>query len=202
MGKTWVATRALEQLRARGHRVAARKPAQSFAPGEGPTDAELLAAATGEAVDDVCPRHRWYPLAMAPPMAAQALGREPVRLADLVAEVRWPPGVTVGLVEGAGGLASPLAEDGDTASLARRLDADLLLLVAHAGLGTIHDVRLAVAALPPLRRPPLVLLNRYDDTDDLCRRNRAWLADVDGLAVVTGVPEVVEAIAAARAQGP
>ncbi|MBV8560261.1 MAG: AAA family ATPase, partial [Acidimicrobiia bacterium] len=43
VGKTWVAARLAEALRARGTRVAARKPAQSFAPDEGPTDAEALA---------------------------------------------------------------------------------------------------------------------------------------------------------------
>ena len=59
----------------------------------------LLGAATGEEVADVCPEHRWYPLAQAPPMAATALDRPPIRLADLVAELRWPADVDLGLVE-------------------------------------------------------------------------------------------------------
>ena len=47
----------LRALRADGIDVAARKPAQSFAPDElGPTDAELLAAATGDDADDRVPR--------------------------------------------------------------------------------------------------------------------------------------------------
>ena len=75
VGKTWttcaVATAAIQQ----GERVAVRKPVQSFDPDDGSaTDAELLAAVTGEAPNEVCPRHRRYPLAMAPPMAADALG--------------------------------------------------------------------------------------------------------------------------------
>lgn len=190
-------TRTADALRAAGVRIAVRKPAQSYFPGEGPTDAELLAAAAGEAAWDVCPGHRWYPVAMAPPLAARALGCPPIRLADLIAETRWHPRTQVGLVEGAGGLASPLAEDGDTAALARSLDADLVVLVAHAGLGTLHDVRLAVAALRSLRLTPLVVLNRYDETDDVCRLNRTWLVEKEELAVVTSVGALVDAITVA-----
>ncbi len=35
--------------------MAARKPVQSFEPGSGSTDAEILAGATGEPVDSVMP---------------------------------------------------------------------------------------------------------------------------------------------------
>src|SRR5206468_1259236 len=77
VGKTWVAARLLTELRAKGVHVAARKPVQSFAAGEGPTDAEMLAAATGEDLADVCPAHRWYERPLAPPMAADVLGRAP-----------------------------------------------------------------------------------------------------------------------------
>jgi len=69
VGKTWVTCGLLHGLRQRGVPVAARKPAQSFAQDGRPTDAELLAAASGQAPWDVCPAHRWYPAAMAPPMA-------------------------------------------------------------------------------------------------------------------------------------
>ena len=51
--------------------------AQSFARDGRPTDAELLAAASGQAPWDVCPAHRWYPAAMAPPMAAEARAGRP-----------------------------------------------------------------------------------------------------------------------------
>ncbi|MER3452444.1 MAG: hypothetical protein C4344_01765, partial [Acidimicrobiia bacterium] len=102
---------------------------------------------------------------MAPPMAAAALGRPPFGVGDLVRELRWPEGCDVGLVETAGGVASPIAEDGDCADLARALLPDLVLLVADAGLGTISAVRLAVRALEGL--PVAVLLNRFDPADDL-----------------------------------
>ena len=75
VGKTWFGSRVAAALRSGGRIVAARKPAQSFEPGTGPTDAEVLAAATGEPATTVCPAHRWYEVPMAPPMAASVLGR-------------------------------------------------------------------------------------------------------------------------------
>jgi dethiobiotin synthetase len=186
VGKTWVGARALEALRRSGVSVAARKPVQSFAPGDGPTDAEVLAAATGEAVEDVCPPYRRYRAPMAPPMAADALGRAPFTVADLVGQLRWPEGVTVGWVETVGGPRSPIAADGDSAELAAALAPDLTVLVADAGLGVINAVRLSVAALGA---PPVVVLNRYDRSD-LHLRNRRWL-EREGLDVVVDPAELV-----------
>ena len=189
VGKTWVGATVLGALAGAGRRVAARKPAQSFAPGGGRTDADVLAAATGERPEDVCPRHRWYELAMAPPMAADALGRPPFTLADLLAEVSWPAGVETGWVETVGGPRSPIAVDGDSAAFAAALEPDLLVLVADARLGAINAVLLSVAALPI---PPVVVLNR-DDGSDVCARNRAWL-EREGLDVVGGASDLLDRI--------
>ncbi len=45
----------IERLRSAGYQVAARKPAQSHEPGDLHTDAEILARASGEDPDSVCP---------------------------------------------------------------------------------------------------------------------------------------------------
>jgi dethiobiotin synthetase len=198
VGKTWVAARLAAGLRARRWRVGARKPAQSFAAHEhGRTDAEQLAAATGEAPEAVCPRARWYEAPLAPPMAAEALGRPAFALADLVRELAasWPrPPLDLALVELAGGPRSPLAGDGDGVELARRLAPEWVLLVADAGLGTLNAVRLSAAAFAAL--PLLVHLNRYDAADDLHRRNRAWLTDRDGFTVSTDLEALLGAVEA------
>jgi dethiobiotin synthetase len=185
VGKTWVAARLAQALRRRGLRVAARKPVQSYGTdGEiEATDAEVLAEATGEQVGKVCPMHRWYPLPMAPPMAAEALGRPAWKVTDLVAELRWPQSLGVGLVETAGGVRSPIAADGDSVTLAEAVSPEHVVLVGDAGLGTISGVRLAAEALA--RWPVTVVLNRYDPVVDLHRRNRQWLAERDGFDVVT-----------------
>lgn len=192
VGKTWAGCQLLDALRVAGCHVSARKPAQSFVSAEaeeGRTDADLLARSTGERPLEVCVRGRWYPSPMAPPMAADQLGLDPICLGDLVEELRWPEGIDVGLVETAGGARSPIAHDGDGADLARTLHPDLVLLVADAGLGTLHAVRSTAAALVGL--PVVVLLNRYEPGRDLHERNRAWLADRDHLDVVTDVTQLV-----------
>jgi len=188
IGKTWVAARVLARLRADGLRVAARKPVQSFAAADGCTDADLLAQATGEEPGEVCPAHRWYERPLAPPMAADVLGRAPFTISDLVDEISWPDDVAVGLVEGVGGPRSPLAADGDTVDLVRALTPSVVVLVADAGLGAINAVRLSAAALPA----SLVVLNRYDGADDLHVRNRRWLADGCGFDIVTRAEDVTD----------
>ncbi len=192
VGKTFVAAALLDRLRAAGTSVAARKPAQSFAPGDLRTDADVLAAATGEDAAAVCPRHRWYETPMAPPMAAEVLGRPAFTVEDLRSELDWPDAVDVGLVETAGGVRSPLAGDGDCASLARVIEPDLVVLVADAGLGTINAVRLSAGALE--RLPVMVHLNHFDRADELHERNRRWLTGRDGFEVVTTVGALAERV--------
>jgi dethiobiotin synthetase len=192
IGKTWVAAHLLAHLRQGGRRVAARKPAQSFATGEGPTDAEVLAAATGEPVDEVCPAHRSYEVPMAPPMAAVALGRPIPTIEELVAETIWPKRIDVGLIETAGGVRSPLARNGDTLTMVQHVTPDVVVLVADAGLGTINLTRLCADALHEW--PLVVMLNRYDDTHPLHRANRAWVTDTDGLTVCTTIAELAQRV--------
>jgi len=196
VGKTWVSARLLATLRAAGSTVAARKPAQSFDTADDPAgfDSAILAAASGETSETVCHPSRWYEIAMAPPMAADALGRGRLIVAELVEELGWTePPVDVGLVETAGGVRSPQGHDGDVVTLAHMLAPDIVLLVADAGLGTLNSVRLSVDALPDAA-PVVVVLNRYDEGNDLHVRNRRWLTQEDGLAVVT-MPGGEEALA-------
>jgi dethiobiotin synthetase len=192
VGKTWVGAAVLAELRARGLRVAARKPAQSFEPGDATTDADVLAGATGEARADVCPAHRCYPVAYAPPMAAAELGRPAFTLGELIGELRWTPEIDVGLVESAGGVRSPLADDGDAVELIAALAPDSVVLVADAGLGTINAVRTTLTALAPDGPPTVVVLNRFDPDERLHQLNLAWLRDRDGLEVATGVAELAD----------
>ena len=191
VGKTYVGAALVRGLRERGRTVTAHKPVQSFAPGDTETDADVLAGATGQAARDVCPPHRWLPVPMAPPMAADALGLPPFTIADLVAEV--PAGATshaTVLVETAGGVRSPIADDGDCAAFIRALAPELVVLVADAGLGTINLVRLSRDALWN-ERLVMVFLNRYDPGSDLHVRNATWLTKREGLVVLTDVEALV-----------
>jgi dethiobiotin synthase len=190
VGKTWWTAAVARALRARGAPVAARKPVQSYAPDDDTTDAALLAAATGVDAYTVCPPARWLPMPMAPPMAAAALGRPEFTIADLVDAITWPEGCAVGFVEGAGGARSPLAADGDTVDLVHALAPDLVLVVGHAGLGVIHDVRSAVNAL--IDTPATVALNHYNHHDAVHRANYDWLVARDAFDVVTSPGELAD----------
>ncbi len=122
---------------------------------------------------------------MAPPMAANILGRPGFTVEDLTRELRWPPGVRFGLVEGVGGPRSPLASTGDTVSMATALQPDTVVLVARPELGTINAVLLAAA--PLVHHSLVVFLNQYREGNPLHVRNADWLRDRAGLDVVTGI---------------
>ncbi len=157
---------------------------QSSAPGE-PRDADVLAAATGAAAAHRVSRapHVRHPLGAAD--GRRRAGAAAFTVDDLAAELVWPAGAAVGLVEGVGGPRSPIAVDGDNVDFARALRPDLVVLVGDAGLGTINAVRLSVQALDDF--PVIVALNRYGD-DPLHARNRDFLVDDAGLDVVTAQP--------------
>lgn len=190
VGKTWWTAAVARALRARGVSVAARKPVQSFAATDAVDrrDASVLGDATGEPAEVVCPTRRWLSEPMAPPLAAAHLGLPPFTVADLVGELTWPPATAVGLIEGAGGLRSPLADDGDTRTLVDAVDPDDVVVVADPALGVIHGVRLVVEALGARR--VTVALNRFDADDRQHATSRDWLVARDGLSVVTTPEEL------------
>ncbi len=176
--------------------VAARKPVQSFDPKDEMTDADVLGSATGEEPTTVCPAHRWYEVPYAPPMAANALNRPVMFNKDLLEELVWPyPRVSLGVVEMAGGVMSPIANDHDEDQLdfIRALEPDRLILVADAGLGTVNAIRLSYRALvrglgrggPGDQDWMVIVLNRFDAECELHQLNDNWLAMNDGLHAMT-----------------
>jgi dethiobiotin synthetase len=182
VGKTYVGAALARALLGAGYEVAARKPVQSFGADDGPTDAEVLAAATGEQSEHVCPPELSFPLPYAPPMAAEALGRGPLTLAEVLPQL---PARGIVMVEGVGGPRSPVADDGDNLDLCRAVGAQLVVLVADAGLGTLNATRLSVPAFGDV--PVIVQLNRFDPDSDLHRRNLAWLRERAGYTVTTTI---------------
>ena len=176
IGKTWVGA-ALAELGPRPRHGGARAQARAVVRARRREHrCRRSRGATGEAADGVCPRHRWYAVPLAPPMAASELGRSSFTIADLAAETLvTPEGIT--LVEGAGGVRSPLANDGDNVALVAALDPALVILVADAGLGTINAVRLSANAArgPGARRLPESLRSR-----ERCARAQPRLAAGSG----------------------
>ena len=197
VGKTFIACSIARIWRARGLKVAPRKPVESgCALREGrrfPEDAALLAAAAGLPPERLSEVNR-YRLAepLAPDLAARLEGR-PLHLADLVAASARPADAWR-ITEGAGGIYSPLCEDGLNADLAEALG-DPVLLVAEDRLGTLSGCLLALEALDRRGLQVVaVVLNRRRPDAHPAMDNRAELARRSGLPVLSlpeGVPEVL-----------
>ena len=200
VGKTWAAAGLARLLQRSGRTVAACKPVQSYDPDESsPTDAAVLAAATGQHPDAVCPPEHTYPVPLAPPMAARKLGRVCPALDQMAANCRFAATVDVGLVEGVGGLYSPMASDGHNLDLIERIELDLVIVVASAALGGIHDAMACTLPLSAYQRA--VFFNRFDPQTEVHVLNARWLRDT-GLEVATSLPELASIVSEVRRTGP
>jgi dethiobiotin synthetase len=141
VGKTRVAAMIARELAAAGHRVGVYKPAASGCRREGNAlvadDAVALweAAAKPGDLDRVCPQRFLAPLA--PHRAARAEGRQ-VDAGLLRAGLEyWRATSDVVLVEGAGGLMSPLGDDDYNVDLAAEFGYPLVVVAANE-LGVIN----------------------------------------------------------------
>jgi dethiobiotin synthetase len=194
VGKTWAAAGLARLLRDSGQVVAACKPVQSYDPNEAsPTDAAELAAATGQDPDEICPPAYSYPVPLAPPMAADKLGKVCPTLNEMASNCRFAPTVDVGLVEGVGGLYSPIASDGHNLDLIEIIDPDLVIVVASAELGGIHDTTACTLPLSAYRR--VVFCNRFEPGTEVHVLNVGWLRD-RGLEVAVTLGELAGIVAA------
>lgn len=141
VGKTFVGSRIAESLTKQGVRVGVYKPVASgcrLADGEVVSDdaVELWEAASRPLdLDAVCPQR--FLKAVAPHVAAQDEGRESDFDQMLAGLERWSDFEFV-IVEGVGGLMSPIAQDWYTADLAVECKLPVLLVAANR-LGVIND---------------------------------------------------------------
>ncbi len=191
VGKTEVTVALLRGHRARGLDVVAMKPAQSGQGTGEPSDAERLAAASGgaEPLELVCPYS--FALPLAPAVAARLEKRE-VSLERVLACARELAGRHAALlVEGAGGLLTPLTERHSYADLAAALGLPALV-VARAGLGTVNHTALTCEALRA-RGIAIhgVVLNRLSEQSDPSEPyNLPEIERLTGVAVIASLPFV------------
>lgn len=186
VGKTVVAALLTRRLRQAGVRVAALKPICSGGRG----DARALRAAVGGALtlDEINPWHFRAP--HAPLLAARAEGKR-VRLAQVAAHVRQvQQHFELVLVEGAGGLLSPLGEGFSSRELLTTLRATPVVVCPNR-LGAINQVLLVLAALPPaFRRRAIVVLLAPRQANPVSRSNRDLLAERPRADRVVELPEL------------
>ena len=144
-GKTVLTALLARFLRGKKVNVAALKPLCSG----GRTDAQVLRAAAhaGLKLEEVNPWH--FRAALAPALAARR-EKHTVTVKEVSAHI-WNIAhrFDVVLVEGAGGLLSPLGEHFSTRELVSALGADVFI-AAQNRLGVVNHARLTLEALPPV----------------------------------------------------
>ena len=146
-GKTVLTALLAHFLRERGVNVAALKPICSG----GRADARALHAALDGALAlaEINPWHFRAPIA---PLLAARREKKSVKCAEVLAHIRAvQKKFTATLVEGAGGLLSPLGENFDSRDLIVALRATPVI-VAQNRLGAVNHLLLTLAALPKNRR--------------------------------------------------
>jgi len=199
VGKTILSAALLAAMKRAGKHARAYKPVvtgltdptEILARGAWPADHELLALAAGMEPEDVAPLR--YGPAVSPHLAAQLAGEriDPVKLLSRASDARGDDAEATLIVEGVGGLLTPLAEDYSVCDLAVALGLPVLI-AARPGLGTINHtlLTLMVARSAGLGVRAVVLTPWLAVPTALERSNRATIARlgdvaVEGLPVVT-----------------
>jgi len=147
VGKTVFTTLWTAFLRSRKTNVAAFKPLCSG----GREDAVALHSALGGSLplDEINPWHFRAPLA---PVLAARREKKSVKLAQVCEHIRaLQDKFEVILIEGAGGLLSPLGEGFDSRDLLLALRATPIIIASNK-LGVVNHVRLTLEALPKKQR--------------------------------------------------
>jgi dethiobiotin synthetase len=208
VGKTVLTALLAAFLRENGANVAALKPICSG----GRNDALLLRKTLKDSLplDEINPWHFRDPIA---PLLAARRERRKISLAEVVAHARQiNKRFPMVLVEGAGGLLSPLGENFDSRDLIKTLGA-IPIIVSPNRLGAINQTRLTLDALPKqfVQRAQIVLTSL--DSSDATRvgnlkllgefvgSNRVHILphlkqsdDLDQAFKVTGVRRVIKTL--------
>lgn len=155
VGKTVLTCLLARCLRQAGRRVAALKP---LASGDRADAVALrVAADAGLTLDEVNPWH--FHASLTPLLAARREGRRVTRTAVLAQVLELARRFELILVEGAGGLLSPLGENFDARDLVLALRARPVVVCPNR-LGALNQCLLVLAALPAAsaRRAEVVLV--------------------------------------------
>jgi len=198
VGKTQVACAIIRALRDQGALVGAYKPAVSGSQAgpDGPVwdDVICLKAALGREIppERICPQCFHAPLA--PPVAARQEGKQ-VNAVLLRSGIDWWYNrADVVIVEGAGGLLSPLTDAESVGDLARDFGFPLVI-VARASLGTINHTLLTLEAARNRRLAVAgIVLNQaaaVDPRDCSTATNVEELRRRAGVPILANLPHVV-----------
>ena len=180
VGKTWIASLIARSLFATGRRVGVYKPVASGCHRDEAgqwicDDAVALWQAAGSpgSIDDVCPQTFAAPLA--PHVAARAEGRSVDFEKAVGGAGVWKEASDIVIVEGAGGLLSPMSDKETNADLAIELGYPLIIVVANT-IGAINQTLLTTTTAASYRGGlPVagIVLCDVDERDDPSRSTNA-----------------------------
>ena len=193
VGKTYVAALIVKDLVAAGYRVGVYKPVASDCVLDGPQlvseDAVALWEAAGRPLnlDAVCPQRFQAPLA--PHLAARNEGRELDTQLMRDGLARWVGECDIVVVEGAGGLMSPISDEEYFADLAHDLKYPVLVVTPNV-IGAINQTLQVLITASCFRggiQVAGVILNdaRMFDGDLSMKTNREQIASRSRAPVLT-----------------
>jgi dethiobiotin synthetase len=192
VGKTWVACALVRALRDVGKQVIAIKPVETGRSGQ-PSDWEdgvRLAKATGQ--EQPIQAIIRLPLPGEPVLGGEGLESAIDFDALLLKIERYIEGAEFGLVEGTGGLLTPVTWEWNMTDLARDLGA-CALVVAEDRLGAINHTLLTLSALELAGIPCAgVVLTTPEMTDRSTGVNAAAIARLSGVDRVMAVPRAAD----------
>ena len=193
VGKTYVASLIAAAFASSGQRVGVYKPVASDCRVDGnqrvAADAVSLWEAAGRplTIDDVCPQR--FIAALSPPAAAAAEGRtvDAERLRQ--GADRWIENFDVRIIEGAGGLFSPLADGLLNIDLVKQFESPKLLIVAANRLGVIHQVLATCEGgkQQGVTASGIILCQPTPDVDDSVQTNQAEIERYCDVPVIGSV---------------
>lgn len=195
VGKTVLTALMVRALREHGVNAAALKPLCSG----GRDDARQIHSAMDGALtlDEINPWHFRAPIA---PLLAARMEHQKVTLPKVIAHVRRiAKRFEIVLVEGAGGLLSPLGEGFDSRDLISKLNATPII-VAQNKLGMVNQTLLTLEALPTrLRHRAKVVAMESAKADASSKSNLRLLAEWSRLSNISVVPRLGKTVNMKRA---
>jgi dethiobiotin synthase len=201
VGKTWVTAALARALRDAGRQVIAIKPVETGCagqPGKG-EDGVRLARATGQTQ----PAYAILRLAdpVAPVLASERAGAD-IDFDALVLKIeRFAEATEVLLIEGAGGLLTPVTWEWNMTDVARALGA-CALVVGVDRRGTINHTLLTLSALELAGIACAGVVLTQDVRDSSTGANSAAIARLSGIERIVALPRVGDDQAAATSMTP
>ena len=200
VGKTWVSCALIRALKQHDVTVRAIKPIETGCQDAHEEDGVALARAAGQKSPTKALRRFAAPLA---PPAAATLERHHIHFPGLIDELRgYIATADVILIEGAGGLLSPLTWSHTIVDLAKALDAQVVV-VSDNRLGILNQLRLTLAQIRSHQLPMLTpVINqardpKAQDDDNSIRRNPGDCLRLSDVGEVLFMPYNLEPSASA-----